>query len=247
MHNVENPTIQHPVPESPKSKTSILLALAVALIMHALVLLVPLSSEVQESAPLISMVEIQLTAFAPEQLEEIVEPEPVPEPTPEPLPEPPPVPEPAEEPLPIPLEDVVENIASARPTPTLTPVNRDVERMSNEQKRQLTHSILSRQFISEPSAAEQVFGKPLPSLQPDPIAEFHYPMRENMVTMLDKPMQNLPFEYKEGLVYFAYEPGVKGDLQRFWDDITPEFGWITRYGTEVKCVWILVIAACGWK
>ena len=100
MHNVENPTIQHPASGDQKPNTSILLALAVALIMHALVLLVPLSSEIQESGPSATLIEIQLTAFAPpEQLEEIVEAEPIPEP----VPEPPPAPEPTEEPVPVPL------------------------------------------------------------------------------------------------------------------------------------------------
>jgi len=28
-------------------------------------------------------------------------------------------------------------------------------------------------------------------------------------------------------------------LQRLGDKITPEFGWITKYGTEVKCIWVL--------
>ena len=28
---------------------------------------------------------------------------------------------------------------------------------------------------------------------------------------------------------------------------TPEFGWRTRYGTEVKCALILVIVGCAWK
>ena len=244
MHNVENPTIQHPARGYKKPNSSILLALALALIVHVLVLLAPLSSDVQDSGRSAARIEIQLTAFAPpKQVEEIVEPEPISKP----VPEPPPVPEPAEEPVTMPLEKMVENMASTQPTPLLKPINRDIEQMNHEQKTQLTHSILSRQFISEPGAAEQVFGKPLPSLQADPIAEFHYPMRENMIAMLDKPMQDLPFEYREGLVYFAYEPGIKGDLQKFWDDITPEFGWITRYGTEVRCVWVLVIAACGWK
>ena len=65
--------------------------------------------------------------------------------------------------------------------------------------------------------------------------------------MLDQPLPDLPFAYTHGLVNFAYEPGVKGDLQRFWDVITPEFGWRTKYGTEVKCILILVVAGCAWK
>ena len=68
-----------------------------------------------------------------------------------------------------------------------------------------------------------------------------------MLTMLNRPMQDLPFEYTPGLVHFAYVPGVRGDLQRFWDVITPEFGWRTNNGTEVRCKLLLVVIGCGWK
>ena len=36
------------------------------------------------------------------------------------------------------------------------------------------------------------------------------------------------------------------DLQRFWDKLTPEFGWRTKNRTKVQCRWVLVIVACGW-
>lgn len=49
-----------------------------------------------------------------------------------------------------------------------------------------------------------------------------------------------------GLIRFAYATGMKGDLHRFWDAITPEFGGITKYGTEIKCKWVLVIVGCAW-
>ena len=65
--------------------------------------------------------------------------------------------------------------------------------------------------------------------------------------MLDQPMPDLPFAYTRGLVKFAYDPGLKGDLQRFWDVITPEFGWRTKNGTEFRCIWVLIIGGCGWK
>jgi len=68
-----------------------------------------------------------------------------------------------------------------------------------------------------------------------------------MIDMLDQPMPDVPFAYTPGLIYFAYDPGLKGDIQRFWDVITPEFGWRTKYGTEVRCKLILVIVGCGWK
>ncbi len=117
---------------------------------------------------------------------------------------------------------------------------------SNRQSH-LASTLLSRQFISEKSVTEQIFGvRPGPDNQQDRQA-FHFPDQVDMRSLLDKPLPDLPFEYTPGLVRFAYEPGVRGDLQRFWDTITPEFGWTTRHGTEVRCVWVLLIAACGWK
>ncbi len=123
----------------------------------------------------------------------------------------------------------------------------DLNTMSKIERRQLTNTILARQFFTEESAVDQLFGKPLPQHNTEIQKEFHYPLRQNMISMLDQPMPEVPFGYTPDLVYFAYEPGVKGDLQRFWDVITPEFGWRTKYGTEVKCILLLVIVGCGWK
>jgi len=111
----------------------------------------------------------------------------------------------------------------------------------------MTNTILARQFITEESVTDQIFGKQSQQKHTELIKEFHYPVRPDMLVMLKRPMQELPFAYTPGLINFAYEPGVKGDLQRFWDVITPEFGWITDNGTEFKCKWLLVIAGCGWK
>ena len=119
--------------------------------------------------------------------------------------------------------------------------------MSEPEKRLLTSTILARQFITEESATDQLFGKPLQQPGTELYKEFHYPLRPDLLTMLDKPIPDVPFDYTPGLVYFAYDPGVKGDLQRFWDVITPEFGWRTKYGTEVRCVLVLVLVGCGWK
>lgn len=118
---------------------------------------------------------------------------------------------------------------------------------TTEQRLQrLSPGILSSQFIRQESAADKIFG---PSYQADPQPvqkAFHFPQQANMITMLDRPIVDLPFQYTPGLIEFAYDPGLKGDVQRFWDKITPEFGWRTNYGTQIKCKWILVIAACGW-
>lgn len=236
-----------------RSKPGIWLALAIALGLHALVLLLPLPRHAGDLSPTHSQIEIQLTTFALQLADEepfipdeqsLQQPEPESEPKPEPRPEP----------VLEAIAEVIPALAPAAPkslpvpaAPRLSKLQLNVDNMTAEQKRHLTDSILSRQFINDESATDQLFGRQISLQTTDVQKEFHYPQQPNLVTMLDQPMPDLPFEYTADLIYFAYAPGVEGDLQRFWDVITPEFGWITRYGTEVQCVWVLVIAACGWK
>ena len=167
---------------------------------------------------------------------------------------PPPVPVP--EPVPEQTSEPSERIAEIQPdvepslltpTPQVRILEHDLETMSEQQKTRLTNAILTQQFISEESAADKLFGRSPEQHGFELQKEFHYPVRQDMMAMLDKPMSELPFKYTPGLVRFAYDPGVKGDLQRFWDVITPEFGWRTKNGTEFKCIWVLVFAGCGWK
>lgn len=124
---------------------------------------------------------------------------------------------------------------------------RNLDSMSEAETRVLTSTILARQYITEESVTDQLFGKPIEQHSGELQKEFHYPLRPDLLSMLDKPLPDVPFDYTPGLIYFAYDPGVKGDLQRFWDVITPEFGWRTKYGTEVRCVLVLVLIGCGWK
>jgi hypothetical protein len=211
-------------------KAGIWLALVVALGLHSIILFLPISRQgpvVESSHP---QIELQLTTYAP--------PIPAPQIPVQQAETVPPLPEPAPEVS----ESLVEIQAAAVP-PVLTPTPQsqqlEVER--------LTNSILTRQFITEESVADQLFGKPLDPQGTEAQKEFHFPHRQDMLSMLDQPMPELPFAYTPGLVRFAYEPGVKGDLQRFWDVITPEFGWTTNNGTEFKCIWVLIVGGCGWK
>jgi len=222
--------------------TGIWLALAVALGLHALIMFVPVTRQTAPAEHIGTQIELRLTtAASPPSVTDPVVSVPVPEPEPEP-----------QKPEPTPIKKIVETQPSIKP-PTLTPISplreldHNLERMSEKQRTRLTNSILSSQFITEESATDQLFGKQIRQYASEPRREFHYPDRENMIAMLDQPMSELPFAYTPGLIHFAYDPGFKGELQRFWDVITPEFGWITDNGTEFKCVWILVIGACGWK
>ncbi len=67
----------------------------------------------------------------------------------------------------------------------------------------------------------------------------------NMLTTLDRPLPQLPFEPGEMGLRF-YSAGFRGKLERGFDKITPEFGFVTSFGLEVKCVYVLVVVACSW-
>jgi len=230
-------------------KAGIWLAFSFALGLHFILLFLPITSQMPVPQSSRATIELQLTTVSPQQ--EIPLP-PVPEPEepvdytlplPELTPEPPKVVR-EEHTVPVPVMIEPSPVTTGLVAQDLSP---DPNNMSKQEKRQLTNTILMQQFITEESAADQLFGEPLVQNNTEGQQEFHYPLKQNMVAMLDRPLPAMPFAYTPDLVYFAYEPGVKGDLQRFWDVITPEFGWRTRYGTEVRCVLILVVLGCGWK
>ena len=145
------------------------------------------------------------------------------------------------------------SVLSGPSTANLTAIRREQDqipdRLSQDPKSmlnidQLTHRILASPYISEQSVTDQLFGKAPVQDIPDP--DYHRPAQEDMFTVLNAPLPELPFDYAQGLMKFSYEPGAIGKVQRFFDVITPEFGWNTRYGTKVECAWVLVIVACGW-
>lgn len=204
-------------------------ALAAALALHVLVLLLPMTHRAPPASG-DKRIELDLIAFQPASPPLVAA---VPEPVPVPQPRPP---ESTSPPVAAPEPPIPAEVEQGQAVEVVTRDPSDSKDV-----------ILSRQFISEESAADQLFGKPPSHEQPPAPREFHFPHKPDMLTMLHAPMPDLPFEYTPGLVHFAYAPGVRGDLQRFWDVITPEFGWRTNSGTEVRCVWLLVIVGCGWK
>jgi hypothetical protein len=234
--------------QQPYSKTSIRsggkagiwLALLVALGLHTVILFVPVSKPTPNVADGGSQIEVQLVDIF-NQTPDLPEPVKLPDVLPEPV-------NPVVEPLKRVVEAPVDTIAPMpiHETPAEDKTS-NFEELTKTQKSQLANSILAAQFITEESVTDQLFGMQFNLEITDPQQDFHYPVRQSMVAMLDQPIPELPFAYSPGLVRFAYEPGVKGDLQRFWDVITPEFGWRTKNGTEFKCIWVLVIGGCGWK
>ena len=228
-------------------KAGIWLAFSFALGLHFILLFLPITSQMPVPESSRATIELQLTTFSPQPetpLPPVPEPEEaVTEPVPELTAESPKVVH-EEQSVPVPVTIEPPAVTTGLVARNLPP---DLDNLSKPERRQLTDTILMRQFITEESAVDQLFGKPLVQNNPEMQQEFHYPLKQNMTTMLDQPLPDVPFAYAPDLVYFAYEPGVKGDLQRFWDVITPEFGWRTRYGTEVRCVLVLVLVGCGWK
>ena len=218
-----------------RQNTGILKALAAALLLHALLLLLPLTRPAPPAIDATGSIELELVAYlpAPPVQEAIAEPMAAPGAAAEPLP------------------DVEDSTAQApveprRAEPEPAPVIVQ-QALPKQIPTDPSAVILSRQFITEASEADRLFGRPLVIEDPAAQGEFRFPMRQDMLTMLDKPMPDLPFSYTPGLVRFAYAPGVRGDLQRFWDVITPEFGWRTDNGTEFRCILLLVVVGCGWK
>jgi len=215
------------------SGTSFWLALLAALGLHTIILLLPIAMQTPAPDSSIDLVELQLTTYSP------------PAPFADPVPEPP---EPVAEAEELIAEVATPEIQAAPPAPTQVPVQKEEDATAIEpQRNRVTQSILAARFFTQESEADKLFGKPL--VLPDTAAynRFQQPIGQDMITMLDQPLPDLPFAYTPGLVRFAYDPGVKGDLQRFWDVITPEFGWKTDSGFEVRCIWVLVIVGCGWK
>ncbi len=223
-------------------KYGIILSVLVAVVLHAILLLMPLSPDTTATPERYLPIELR---FSQDRQEERQTPltmaaaEPVLEPVPDNTQ---PIPAVTEKPLENNAQMPASEVASTNPV-----ASAGTREVTEEDNSHLTRSILSRQYISEESVTDQLFGIPLEIDQATNRSEFHFPARQNLIAMLDQPMQDLPFEYTPGLIRFAYDPGIKGDLQRFWDDITPEFGWITNNGTEFKCVWVLVVVGCAWK
>jgi hypothetical protein len=215
------------------SGTSFWLALAAALGLHAIFLLLPMTKQATTPETSHARIELQLTKYSP------------PEPAVEPAPEPP---EPNTEAEGVVAKAMPHQTEAALPAPAQVAVPKEEIATRVEARRdRVTQSILAARFFRQEPEADKLFGRPLKLPDTATYNRFQQPVGENMMTLLDRPLPDLPFAYTPGVVKFAYDPGIRGDLQRFWDVITPEFGWRTDNGTEVRCIWVLVVVGCGWK
>jgi hypothetical protein len=238
---------QNSHPSRTGKSISLWLAFLAALLLHIVILLLPVTKRLYPEQQHVAQIEVQLSVPEIPDRTPPVQPEPVELSPPEPVAESPPeTPQAMVEALDevAPVEPQRPLMTSTAPVPKIPP---SPEQLNVAEQKLLSATILSRQFISEKPVTEELFGGQYRPDSTEPQREFHYPLRPDLLAILDQPMPELPFAYTPGLVRFAYDPGVRGDLQRFWDVITPEFGWRTRYGTEVRCIYVLVIVACGWK
>ncbi len=80
----------------------------------------------------------------------------------------------------------------------------------------------------------------------DSQSSFHFRDRPNLDSVLNPVPEQLPFADGPRFVVDSYDPGVMGNVQRFWDAVTLEKEWMTKNGTKVTCAWILIIGGCGW-
>ena len=103
--------------------------------------------------------------------------------------------------------------------------------------------VLSSQFDFERSIRKPLFG---PADQQKSAPDFHFPKKASLETVLNQPSLQLPFEDTRIYLVDHYENGVMGGIEKFWDRASVPFGFTTRNNTRVQCVWVLVIAGCGW-
>lgn len=103
--------------------------------------------------------------------------------------------------------------------------------------------VLSSQFDYERSIRQPLFGT---AERKADAPDFHFPQRASLETVLNRPSLQLPFEDTRTYLIDHYEDGLMGGIDKFWDRVSVPFGFTTKNNTRVQCVWVLVIAGCGW-
>ena len=150
----------------------------------------------------------------------------------------------------------VQSDRSVPPIPA--PPSADTEALSAEPKtrparvdavdtERVKRSILASQFLPAEQKSPEGFSLQAPENATELRPDFYLPHRASMYEVMMPPLPELPFAHEPGFVQFSYTaPGFLGELQYFFDVITPEFEFKTKHGTRVKCALILVIAGCVW-
>ncbi len=187
--------------------------------LHLLLLLIPVVRQ-QAVEPLPSpFVSVRLSQPATE------------EPAPEPLPEP-------EPPEPPPLEAVEPVELAELPAPEPEPP---------EPEPAVKPQISAYRILSD--LREKQNSDPLTSFDTgvqEDRRDYYVRYQPSVEDVLNEPSLQLPFRDTRIYLVNSYDPGLMGDVQRFFDDVTVPFGFTTKNNTRVQCAWILVIAGCSW-
>lgn len=204
-----------------KDNPQFLSILAVVILLHGLMLLIPAVRQAvfdPTTAPV-----VQVTLQRPVEAEQ---PEPAPEPEPEPR-------QPVE---PIELADLPEapqppresepEPATSEPAPPPVSAHRIISSMAEQRERDPL-SVLDA-------------GKP--TERPD----YYVRYRPALDDVLNEPSMQLPFRDTRIYLVDYYDEGFLGGMERFWDNVTVPFGFTTKNKTRVQCAWIMVIAGCVW-
>ena len=103
--------------------------------------------------------------------------------------------------------------------------------------------MLSSQFDYEKFGQKALFGS---VKQTEDSPDFYVRQRTSLEMALNQPSLQLPFEDARIYLVDSYDAGFMGGLDKFWDTVSVPFGFTTKNNTRVQCVWVLVIAGCGW-
>jgi hypothetical protein len=103
--------------------------------------------------------------------------------------------------------------------------------------------VLSSQFDYENAVQESLFGSvEMKKDSPD----FYIRQQTSLEMVLNQPSLQLPFADTRIYLVENYDDGILGRIDKFWDTVSVPFGFTTKNNTRVQCVWVLVFAGCGW-
>jgi hypothetical protein len=230
--------IDGPTRQSKDSSRAFRWALAGALALHALFLFSPWFNMDRGLESARESIHVQL--LTPPLIVDAEEPESlaasVPEVAPAKPPEMPPE-EPPEKPAPA--------VAAEPPVTDLVPPSGPISQTENvNHTASLQARVLASPYLEEESPAADLFSMRIESNEAE--SAFHFRDRVSLDSALNPVPAQLPFANGPRFEVASYTPGAIGDVQRFFDAVTLKKEWVTKNGTRVACVWVLILAGCGW-